>query len=232
MNVLHEDNHLVAINKAPGEIVQGDRTGHTPLSEKLKFYLKEKYDKPGNVFAGVIHRLDRPASGVVLFAKTSKALARMNKLFRDNMVEKVYWVIVKNVPDPEEGTLVHFLKKNGKQNKSYPVPENTTDTKKAITRYKLLNSSDNYYLLEVTIETGRHHQIRCQLAAIGCPVKGDLKYGFPRSNEDGSICLHAREIGFIHPVKNEKIKITADPPDDKLWNYFVDSTKKNINRGK
>lgn len=222
MNVIHEDNHLIAINKAPGEIVQGDSTGDTPLSEQVKLFLKSKYDKPGNVFAGVIHRLDRPASGVVLFAKTSKALARMNELFRETRVEKIYWVIVKNAPARNTGTLVHFLKKNSKQNKSYPVPEETKDAKKAITSYTLLASSDNYHLLEIKIETGRHHQIRSQLAAIGCPVKGDLKYGFPRSNDDGSICLHARKVGFIHPVKKERIEISANPPDDKLWNYFSD----------
>ena len=222
MDIIHEDNHIIAINKRPGEIIQGDRTGDTPLSEEVKLFLKKKYHKPGNVFAGVIHRLDRPASGVVLFAKTSKALARMNELFRENKVVKEYWVIVKNAPASNQETIIHFLKKNSKQNKSYPVPEETRDAKKAITSYNLLASSDKYHLLEVRIETGRHHQIRSQLAAIGCPVKGDLKYGFSRSNDNGSICLHARKVGFVHPVKKERIEISAPPPNNKLWNYFSD----------
>lgn len=217
MEVIYEDNHLIAVNKTCREIVQGDKTGDTPLSEILKAWLKEKYAKPGNVFVGVAHRLDRPVSGLVLFAKTSKALARLNEMFRTGDIKKTYWAIVKNSPPTEEGTLEHWLVRNEKQNKSYAYTEEKPNSKKAILHYKLLARSDNYYLLEVDLKTGRHHQIRCQLAKIGCPIKGDLKYGSERSNKDGGISLHARKAQFIHPVSKEPVEIVASVPDDSLW---------------
>lgn len=217
MQVLYEDNHLIIVNKAAGEIVQGDKTGDKPLSEIIKDFLKEKYNKPGNVFCGVTHRLDRPTSGVVVFAKTSKALSRMNEMFRNNEVDKTYWAIVKKRPEKTEDTLTHYLIKNERTNKSTAHDAEKPNTKKAVLHYKLIASSDNYSLLEVNLETGRHHQIRCQLSKIGSPIKGDLKYGFDRSNPDGSISLHARTISFIHPVSKEKIDITAPVPDDTLW---------------
>ena len=217
MEVIYEDNHLIAVNKTCREIVQGDKTGDTPLSEILKAWLKEKYAKPGNVFVGVAHRLDRPASGLVLFAKTSKALARLNEMFRTGDIKKTYWAIVKNSPPTEEGTLEHWLVRNEKQNKSYAYTEEKPNSKKAILHYKLLARSDNYYLLEVDLKTGRHHQIRCQLAKMGCPIKGDLKYGSERSNKDGGISLHARKAQFIHPVSKEPVEIVASVPDDSLW---------------
>ena len=220
MEVIYEDNHLIAVNKNCHEIVQGDQTGDMPLSDKLKGYLKEKYAKPGNVFVGVTHRLDRPVTGVVLFARTSKALARMNEMFRDGTVKKTYWAIVKNCPPEPENTLTHWLVRNEKQNKSYAYPTERPDAKKAILHYRLIAKSDRYYLLEIIIETGRHHQIRCQLAHIGCPIKGDLKYGAERSNPDGGISLHARSVEFTHPVSKEIIHITADPPADNLWNQL------------
>ena len=191
MTVVYEDNHIIIVNKTASEIVQGDKTGDTPLSETVKQYLKEKYNKPGNVFIGVTHRLDRPVSGLVVFAKTSKALSRLNDMFRQGEVEKTYWAIVKNAPAAEEGTLVHYMIKNEKQNKSYAYDKEVKGSKKAILDYRLIGHSQNYFLLEVNLHTGRHHQIRCQLAKMGCPIKGDLKYGFPRSNPDGSICLHS-----------------------------------------
>lgn len=217
MEVIYEDNHLIAVNKTCREIVQGDKTGDTPLSEILKAWLKEKYAKPGNVFVGVAHRLDRPVSGLVLFAKTSKALARLNEMFRTGDIKKTYWAIVKNSPPTEEGTLEHWLVRNEKQNKSYAYTEEKPNSKKAILHYKLLARSDNYYLLEVDLKTGRHHQIRCQLAKMGCPIKGDLKYGSERSNKDGGISLHARKAQFIHPVSKETVEIVASVPDDSLW---------------
>ena len=217
MEVIYEDNHLIAVNKTCREIVQGDKTGDTPLSEILKAWLKEKYAKPGNVFVGVAHRLDRPVSGLVLFAKTSKALARLNEMFRTGDIKKTYWAIVKNSPPTEEGTLEHWLVRNEKQNKSYAYTEEKPNSKKAILHYKLLTRSDNYYLLEVDLKTGRHHQIRCQLAKMGCPIKGDLKYGSERSNKDGGISLHARKAQFIHPVSKEPVEIVASVPDDSLW---------------
>lgn len=217
MEVIYEDNHLIAVNKTCREIVQGDKTGDTPLSEILKAWLKEKYAKPGNVFVGVAHRLDRPVSGLVLFAKTSKALARLNEMFRTGDIKKTYWAIVKNSPPTEEGTLEHWLVRNEKQNKSYAYTEEKPNSKKAILHYKLLARSDNYYLLEVDLKTGRHHQIRCQLAKMGCPIKGDLKYGSERSNKDGGISLHARKAQFIHPVSKEPVEIVASVPDDSLW---------------
>lgn len=188
MTVVYEDNHIIVVNKTSSEIVQGDKTGDTPLSEMVKQYLKEKYNKPGNVFIGVTHRLDRPVSGLVVFAKTSKALPRLNEMFRNGEVKKTYWAIVKECPKETEGELVHYLVRNEKQNKSYAYDKEVKNSKKAVLHYKLIGHSQNYYLLEVDLKTGRHHQIRCQLAKMGCSIKGDLKYGFPRSNPDGSIC--------------------------------------------
>lgn len=220
MRVLYEDNHIVVVNKAPSEIVQGDKTGDKPLSEMVKEYLKEKYNKPGNVFCGVTHRLDRPTSGVVVFARTSKALSRLNELFRTGAVDKTYWAVVRNRPLNEEETLTHYLIKNEKNNKSTAYDREKPHSKKATLHYKLLAASRKYYLLEVALETGRHHQIRCQLAKIGSPIKGDLKYGAERSNPDGSISLHARTISFIHPVSGVRIAVTAPLPADPLWRVF------------
>lgn len=218
MTVLYEDNHIIAVNKTSSEIVQGDKTGDEPLSETLKKYLKEKYNKPGEVFLGVTHRLDRPVSGVVVFAKTSKALTRLNEMFRNQEVKKTYWAIVKNRPEETEGRLEHYLVRNEKQNKSVAHSKMVPNAKKASLSYKLISQSDNYFLLEVQLETGRHHQIRCQLAKMGCPIKGDLKYGFPRSNPNGGISLHAHYVEFVHPVSKQLIQITAPcPDDDKLW---------------
>lgn len=218
MIVVYEDNHIIVVNKTSSEIVQGDKTGDTPLSEMVKQYLKEKYNKPGNVFIGVTHRLDRPVSGLVVFAKTSKALPRLNEMFRNGEVKKTYWAIVKECPKETEGELVHYLVRNEKQNKSYAYDKEVKNSKKAVLHYKLIGHSQNYYLLEVDLKTGRHHQIRCQLAKMGCPIKGDLKYGFPRSNPDGSICLHARTVQFVHPVSKEMIQLTAPVPEGNLWN--------------
>ncbi len=220
MTVVYEDNHIVVVNKTSSEIVQGDKTGDTPLSEMVKQYLKEKYNKPGNVFIGVTHRLDRPVSGLVVFAKTSKALPRLNEMFRNGEVKKTYWAIVKECPKETEGELVHYLVRNEKQNKSYAYDKEVKNSKKAVLHYKLIGHSQNYYLLEVDLKTGRHHQIRCQLAKMGCPIKGDLKYGSPRSNPDGSICLHARTVQFVHPVSKEEIRLTAPVPEGNLWNGF------------
>ena len=220
MIVVYEDNHIIVVNKTSSEIVQGDKTGDTPLSEMVKQYLKEKYNKPGNVFIGVTHRLDRPVSGLVVFAKTSKALPRLNEMFRNGEVKKTYWAIVKECPKETEGELVHYLVRNEKQNKSYAYDKEVKNSKKAVLHYKLIGHSQNYYLLEVDLKTGRHHQIRCQLAKMGCPIKGDLKYGFPRSNPDGSICLHARTVQFVHPVSKEMSQLTAPVPEGNLWNGF------------
>ena len=217
LQVLYEDNHLIAINKRPGDIVQGDKTGDMPLSEVVKLYIKEKYNKPGNVYLGVAHRLDRPTSGIVVFAKTSKALPRLNKLFAEKRTTKTYWAIVKNAPELPNGTLVHWLKRNPKQNKSYANHKEVADSKKAILEFRMIRKLDNYLLLEIDLKTGRHHQIRAQLSAIGCPIKGDLKYGFDRSNKDASIHLHARSLSFIHPVKKELLELTAPPPRDPVW---------------
>lgn len=217
MQVIYEDNHIIIVNKTSSEIVQGDKTGDTPLSEIVKQYLKEKYNKPGNVYLGVTHRLDRPVSGIVVFAKTSKALPRLNEMFKNGEVKKTYWAIVKNCPKETEGELIHYLVRNEKQNKSYAYDKEVSNSKKAILHYKLIGHSQNYYLLEVDLKTGRHHQIRCQLAKMGCPIKGDLKYGAQRSNPDGSISLHARRIRFIHPVSQEMIDIEAPVPNDSLW---------------
>lgn len=221
MNILYEDNHLIAVNKSTSDLVQGDKTGDRSLDTRLKEYLKTRYKKPGNVFIGVTHRLDRPVSGVVLFTRTSKALARMNALFNEGKVKKTYWAIVKDAPPKTDEELTHFLVRNEKQNKSYCHSTPVRNAKKAVLAYHILGISDNYFLLEIDLKTGRHHQIRAQLAAIGCPVKGDLKYGYPRSNEGGGISLHARCIEFIHPVKKNLITITAPvPAGEKLWTCF------------
>ena len=219
--ILFEDNHIIAINKLPSEIIQGDKTGDRTLGDEVKVYLKEKYNKPGDVYLGVVHRIDRPVSGAVLFAKTSKALSRLNEMFRTKEVQKTYWAVVKSRPEPPQGHLVHYLVKNEATNKSraYPVAQG-----KALLSeldYKVLNQSDNYTLLEILPHTGRHHQIRVQLSTMGWPIKGDLKYGFNRSNPDGSIHLHARKVAFTHPVKGDAITITANPPEEPIWNYFL-----------
>jgi 23S rRNA pseudouridine1911/1915/1917 synthase len=225
MEVIYEDNHIIAVNKTCGEIVQGDKTGDTPLSEQVKAWLKEKYRKPGDVFTGVTHRLDRPVSGIILFAKTTKALSRLNDMFRLGKVKKTYWAIVKNPPSKEEDELTHWLSRNEQQNKSYAYDEERPHTKQAILHYKLMARSDGYYLLEIDLKTGRHHQIRTQLSKIGCPIKGDLKYGADRSNPDGGIDLHARKVEFIHPVSKEAITIIAPVPHNKLWESFASSSK-------
>ena len=216
----HEDNHLIVVNKKPSQIVQGDKTGDAPLPELIKEFLKVKYDKPGNVFCGVVHRLDRPVSGVCVFAKTSKALSRLNLQFQLKTTRKVYWAIVEKAPKEKTGTLQHHLLKNEKQNKSYVVNAGVKDAKHAILHYKTIKTSDNYTLLEVELETGRHHQIRCQLATIGCIIKGDLKYGAKRSNPDASICLHARSLEIGHPTQEEKLKFIAPVPEGSLWSFF------------
>lgn len=222
LNVLYEDNHIIVINKRAGDIVQGDKTGDKPLSDVVKEFLAEKYNKTGNVYLGVVHRLDRPTTGIIIFSKTSKALPRLNKLFADKEAKKTYWAVVKNKPLKANATLVHWLKKNPKNNKSTPYAKEIKDSKKAILYYKILKSLNNYHLLEINLETGRHHQIRTQLASIGSPIKGDLKYGFNRSNPDASIHLHARHISFIHPVKKEPINITAPLPKDAIWDACLD----------
>jgi len=214
MQILYEDNHIIAVNKTCSEIVQGDKTGDEPLAEMLKKYLRERYNKQGNVFCGVTHRLDRPVSGVVLFAKTSKALVRLNEMLQKQEIQKKYWAIVKNAPEKAEGELVHFLVRNEKQNKAYAYNTEKPNSKKAILSYITIGKSDNYTLLEIDLKTGRHHQIRCQLAKIGSPIKGDLKYGFARSNPNGGISLHARSVEFLHPVSKENIKIIAPVPEE------------------
>lgn len=217
MEVVYEDNHIIIVNKESGEIVQGDKTGDTPLSETVKQWIKEKYAKPGNVFCGVVHRLDRPVRGLVVFAKTSKALARMNEMFRNGDVHKTYWAITKNRPPKDEDTLVHYITTTERNNKSYASTVEKPGALKAVLKYRVISQSDNYYLIEVKLLTGRKHQIRVQLAAIGCPIKGDLKYGAKRSNPDGSISLLARNVTFVHPVSKQDICVTAPVPDDNLW---------------
>ncbi|WP_412985535.1 RluA family pseudouridine synthase [Pontimicrobium sp. IMCC45349] len=217
LQVVFEDNHIIIVNKRAGDIVQGDRTGDIPLSEVVKEYIKNKYNKPGNVYLGVVHRLDRPTTGIVVFARTSKALTRLNKMFANKEVSKTYWAVVKNKPQKANNTLINWLKKNPKNNKSTAYSSEIKDSKKAILHYKVIKSLDNYHLLEVNLETGRHHQIRSQLSNIGSPIKGDLKYGFDRSNKDASIHLHSRKIEFIHPVSKENISITAPTPNDVIW---------------
>ena len=230
MRVVYEDNHIIIVYKESGEIVQGDKTGDTPLSETVKEYIKEKYQKPGAVFLGVVHRLDRPVSGLVVFARTSKALTRLNKMFAEGEVHKTYWAVVKRSERSEARsendswhTLEHWLVRNEKQNKSYAYDKERPDSKKAILKYRALSHSDNYTLLEVNLMTGRHHQIRCQLAAMGCPIKGDLKYGAPRSNPDGSISLMSRRVEFVHPVSKELITVEAPIPNDPLWKALCTS---------
>ena len=218
LQVLFEDNHIVIVNKRAGDITQGDKTGDKPLSEIVKEYIKDKYNKPGNVYLGVVHRLDRPTSGIIIFARTSKALERLNKMLRDKIINKTYWAVVKNHPKKEKDTLIHFLKKNPKNNKSSAFHKEISGSKRAVLHYQVIQKLDNYSLLEVDLETGRHHQIRVQLSSIGCIIKGDLKYGFNRSNKDGSIHLHAKKIEFIHPVNKENIKIIAPTPNDPIWN--------------
>lgn len=217
LQILYEDNHLIVVNKRAGDLVQGDKTGDIPLGEIIKQYIAEKYNKPGAVFLGVVHRLDRPTTGIVVFAKTSKALERLNKIFKERETQKTYWAMVKNAPPKQQDTLTHFLKRNPKQNKSYAYEKEVPESKKAVLDYRVVQKLNNYYLLEINLHTGRHHQIRSQLAAIGCPIKGDLKYGFDRSNADGSIHLHARKLSLIHPVKKEEITFEAPVPDDALW---------------
>ncbi len=217
MQVVYEDNHLIIVYKESGEIVQGDKTGDVPLSEVVKAYIKTKYQKPGNVFLGVVHRLDRPVAGLVVFARTSKALSRLNEMFRKGEVKKTYWAIVQQRPREETGELEHWLMRNEQQNKSYAYAKERPDAKKAVLKYQVIGTSERYTLLQVGLLTGRHHQIRCQLAAIGCPIKGDLKYGAKRSNADGSISLLAREIAFVHPVSKATVKVTAPLPKDNLW---------------
>lgn len=219
--ILFEDNHLIAVNKTNHDIVQSDDTGDEPLIEQIKSYIKQRDKKPGNVYLEVIHRIDRPVSGVVLFAKTSKVLPRMNKLFHDGLVKKIYWAVVKNMPPKESGSLLHYLTRNTKQNKSYVFDSPKPESKEARLNYRVMGKTSTYYLLEIELITGRHHQIRSQLAKIGCPIKGDLKYGFPRSNPDGGIHLHSRRVSFTHPVSGEDVEIIAQPPQDVLWNEFL-----------
>jgi 23S rRNA pseudouridine1911/1915/1917 synthase len=221
--ILYEDNHLIAVYKRSSDLAQGDKTGDTSLDNEVKRYLEAKYRKPGEAFLGVVHRLDRPVSGVLLFARTSKALERLNEMFRSKQVKKIYLAIVKERPPHDEATIKHFIKKNEKQNKSYIYDSEVKGSKEASLTYRLKGRSEKYYLLEIELHSGRHHQIRAQLAKIGCPVKGDLKYGFPRSNEDGSISLLARRLEFIHPVRKEPISITAHLPEGDIWSVFVDS---------
>ncbi len=217
LQILFEDNHIIIVNKRAGDIVQGDKTGDKPLSDVVKEYIADKYNKPGNVYLGVVHRLDRPTTGLVIFARTSKVLPRLNALFVSKDIHKTYWAIVKNEPPKISDTLIHWLKKNPKNNKSVAHLKEVAESKKAILHYNVLKKLDNYYLLEIHLETGRHHQIRSQLSSMGCPIKGDLKYGFERSNPDASIHLHARHISFMHPVKNEIIEITTPLPKDAIW---------------
>ncbi len=226
MQVLYEDNHIIIVSKTVNEIVQGDKTGDATLIDAVKQYIKVKYNKPGDVFLGLAHRLDRPTSGVVIFAKTSKALSRLNAMFRDGEIHKTYWAITANCPKETEGTLENFIQKNEKLNKSFIAPKESKEAKKAILKYRIISKSDRYYLWEINLLTGRHHQIRCQLAAINCPIKGDLKYGYPRSNPDGGLSLHARKVEFIHPVSKKEISVIAPVPEgDKLWEYFEECVK-------
>lgn len=228
LDILYEDNHIIAVNKRVSDIVQADKTGDKPLSEKVKEYIKKRYNKPGDVYLGVPHRIDRPVSGVVLFARTSKALERLNKMFQehDKEISKKYWAIVGNLPPEDQGVLTHYLVRDTEKNRSHVYTKEKKGAKEAVLEYKLIGSSQKFYLLEIKLCTGRHHQIRCQLAKIGCPIKGDLKYGFPRSNEGGGISLHAREISFMHPIKKEMLTISATPPlDDNLWKLFYENLK-------
>jgi 23S rRNA pseudouridine1911/1915/1917 synthase len=218
LQILHEDNHIIVVNKRVGDIVQGDKTGDKPLSEVVKEYIKDKYNKPGEVFLGVVHRLDRPTTGIVVFARTSKALTRLNELFSNRETQKTYWAVVKNKPPQNQDTLVHYLKRNEKNNTSKAHIKEVPESKKASLDYKTIKALDNYFALEINLHTGRHHQIRAQLSAIGCPIKGDLKYGSDRSNPDGGIHLHARKLAFVHPVSKEILEIIAPTPKDAIWN--------------
>jgi 23S rRNA pseudouridine1911/1915/1917 synthase len=218
LQILHEDNHIIVVNKRVGDIVQGDKTGDKPLSDVVKEYIKDKYNKPGEVFLGVVHRLDRPTTGIVVFARTSKALTRMNELFSNRETQKTYWAVVKNKPSKNEDKLVHFIKRNEKNNTSKAHSNEVPDSKLASLDYKIIKELNNYFALEINLHTGRHHQIRAQLSAIGSPIKGDLKYGFDRSNPDGGIHLHARKLVFTHPVSKENLSIIAPVPDDSVWN--------------
>jgi 23S rRNA pseudouridine1911/1915/1917 synthase len=221
--ILYEDNHIIAVYKRSSDLVQGDKTGDVSLDTEIKKYIAEKYKKTGEVFLGVVHRLDRPVSGVILFARTSKALSRLNEMFKSKQVKKIYLAIVKERPPEDEATITHFLKKNETQNKSYVYDNEVKGSKEASLTYRLKGRSEKYYLLEVELHSGRHHQIRAQLAKIGCPIKGDLKYGFPRSNEDGGISLFARRLEFIHPVKKEAVTIIGHFPEGDIWSVFMDS---------
>ncbi len=225
MNILFEDNHLIIVNKHSGDIVQGDKTGDKPLVEKVKEYIKEKYQKPGDVFLGMPHRIDRPTTGIVIFCRNSRSLERINQMFKDKAIKKTYWAIVKEKPAMEADKLIHFLKRNESQNKSYASDEQKPESQRAELDYKIISQSDRYFLLEIDLHTGRHHQIRAQLSKIGCPIKGDLKYGYDRSNEDGSISLHARKVEFIHPSKKESITVVAPVPEEKLWKFFEKKLK-------
>lgn len=225
MQVVYEDNHIIIVYKESGEIVQGDKTGDVPLSETVKNYIKTKYHKPGNVFLGVVHRLDRPVSGLVIFARTSKALTRLNAMFKDGDIHKTYWAITKNAPTIPEATLTHWLTRNEKQNKSYAYDREVPNSKKAKLAYRVIGHTDHYNLLEVHLMTGRHHQIRCQLAHMGCPIKGDLKYGAKRSNPDGSISLLSHSVEFVHPVSHELIRLDSPLPDDPLWHGIAETVK-------
>ncbi len=222
--VLYEDNHLLIINKLPSEIVQGDKTGDIPLCEVVREYIRVKYDKPGNAFLGVVHRLDRPVSGAVIFARTSKGLARLNQMLRERTIKKTYWAVVKNLPTPPDGHLIHYMVRNEQQNKSYCFDVERKNSSRAELDYRFVGKSERYFLIEVDLQTGRHHQIRAQLAQIGCPIKGDLKYGFDRSNPGGFIHLHARSVSFEHPVSKVRIHILAPPPPDPVWDFFKDVT--------
>ncbi|MCW2119629.1 RluA family pseudouridine synthase [Flavobacterium sp. 7A] len=217
LQVIHEDNHLIVINKRVGDLVQGDKTGDKPLSDIVKEYIKDKYNKPGEVFLGVVHRLDRPTTGIVVFARTSKALTRLNELFKNRETQKTYWAVVKNKPPKQQDKLVHYLKRTEKNNSSKAHLKEVPDSKIASLDYTIIKELNNYFALEINLHTGRHHQIRAQLSAIGCPIKGDLKYGFDRSNPDGGIHLHARKLHFIHPVSKESITLTAPTPNDTIW---------------
>lgn len=221
LQILHEDNHIIVINKRVGDIVQGDKTGDKPLSDVIKEYLKLKYNKPGDVFLGVVHRLDRPTTGIVIFAKTSKALSRLNETFKNRETQKTYWAVIKNSPPKEKDTLVHFLKRNSKNNTSKAYSKEVPESKKASLTYQIIQKLDHYLVLEIDLHTGRHHQIRAQLQAIGCPIKGDLKYGFERSNSDGGIHLHARKLIVLHPVTKQILTFIAEPPSDTIWNSII-----------
>lgn len=220
MEVIYEDNHLIAVNKSAGEIVQGDRTGDVPLSDAVKIYIKKKYNKPGNVFLGVAHRIDRPVSGAVLFARTSKALERINEMIKKREIKKTYWAVVKNRPAANSGTLTHYLARDTEQNVTAAFDRETSDSQKAVLSYKIIGSGNGYYYLEIDLETGRHHQIRAQLAKIGCPIVGDVKYGYERPDRNGGIHLHSRSMEFVHPIAKTPVKIIADPPKDRIWEGF------------